>query len=382
MRFDHVALHIDWLTVSQQHESVEDWGSDLVVWYDLETREVQKEVVMGANLEGSWETRLRVRVKGGRVEVSGNPSKWNRPDAVAQGCTSIAEALDVYNRVLAAEGLPLFESRPDLVVPLSDQGVDRRVRQGPRIQWIHIASVLALGAPECIGPFCDWLSTQRVGVRGQPFEVKGPRSLRAGTRRRRVNAVYAKGDELREAAKKWDRKRKVDGSAVSAYLLALADRCDRIGLMRDEVRLAGDYLATVGLQWADDWTGDTMFKQWEEYGVRKAQEVAAVIDWKTEAVSRLMRRGLGERAARSRVETLVAWMGGADVSAGPGRSRAAFYQIAKDLRDALGVDIRSRPNVLTLGSRVQSLARPVQARALTAADVRELYRDLPDLQAA
>lgn len=369
------ALHVDMLWASQLHEDCPDFGSDLVVWFDFETGQPKHEVVKSAVIEGSWDTRLIVRSRAGRVEVQGNPSKWNRPEAVAGGCATVAEGLAVFNEVLRLHGLPEFVSRPQVLKPDG-----KWMETGPRLQWVHIASVFSLGSADCIGPYIDWLSTQRVGRSGLPFDKKGAQSVLAGTRRRRERAIYGKGAELREAAKKWARKRKVDGGPVVEYLLALADRCDALGLMRDEVRLAGDYLVTVGLEWADAWTGETMKKQWADYAIQGGGS-AAVTDWKGQAMGRLLQSGLGERAARQRLETLLAWMGGVDVSPGPGRSLATWYRIAKDLRDVLGVDIRSRPNVVTLGSRVQQLARPVEARPLTAADVRELYRGLPSYEA-
>lgn len=376
------ALHIDRLDLSQVHADAPDWGSAIRVDYDLKTGEVLQSVVKSDQLKGSWESSLLVRCTGGLVQVQGNPSKWGRLEAVGRGCASVLEGVEVYNRVLAQVGLPVFQVGERLLIPGSDGGCERLAPQCPRIQWVHIAANLRLGSAAAVGPYFDWLATQRVGKRGQELRSVGPLSVRAGTRRRRQVAMYSKAEEVREELSRWRRKRRCDDrDAVSAYLGELAARLEAEGWVRREVRLAGDYLADKGLQWVDAWSAEAMLNEWQEYGVVTG-EVATVSDWKTEVYDRLLVRGLGERAARQRVETLLAWMSGVEVGPGNGRSRRSFYRIAADLREVVGVDIRSRPNVVTLGSRIQRVARPVEARIATVADVEALYAGLGDLSRA
>lgn len=361
-------------------------GSVLRCDFDHKTGQLTRQVLRSDQLQGSWESSLLVRAYQGRVEVSGNPSKWGRLEAVGLGCTSIFEAVAVYNRLLRDLGLPEF-SYPDRIrVPVRDEpnGIDRVARQGPKIHRIDIAGNMRLGSAASVGAYVDWLSTQRVGRRGHPFRVMGPASLLAGTRRLRELAIYAKGSEVAVQLGRWIRKRggDHDPEAVRAYLGELVERCSAEGWVRREVRLFGEYLVREHLQWVEEWGQETMKTEWLKYGPAvNEDQIGAVVDWKAEAYGRFLARGLGERAARLRIETLFAWMGGADVQPGPGRGKSAFYQIAKDIREAVGVDIRSRPNVLTLGSRVQMLSRPVEARIATVADVRALYRGLCEPQA-
>ncbi len=382
MDLSRPALHVDRLDLSQDHADAPDWGSAVRVDYDLKTGEVLQSVVKSDRLEGSWESSLLVRCTGGRVQVQGNPSKWGRLEAVGRGCASVLEGVEVYNRVLADVGLPLFYVGERARIPGADgQGV-RLEPQCPRIQWVHIAANVRLGSATAVGPYFDWLALQRIGKRGQALRSVGPLSVRAGTRRRRQVAIYSKAEEVLEELARWRRKRCCpEQDAVVTYLEALADRLKVEGWVRREVRLSGDYLVTKALQWVDAWSEETMFCEWQEYGVVTSEGVT-VCDWKTEVFDRLLARGLGERAARQRVETLLAWMGGVEVGPGEGRSRATFYRIAAELREVAGVDIRSRPNVVTLGSRVQRIARPVDARIATVADVEALYAGLGDLSRA
>ncbi|MFD2113404.1 phage/plasmid replication domain-containing protein [Thiorhodococcus fuscus] len=346
----------------------------------MTTGELQYQTVKSGQLKGSWESSLMVRAFGGRVQVQGNPSKWGRSEAVGLGCRSIFEAVKVYNGVLKELGLPLFHY-PDRVRFYGEDGeIDRTELKGPRISRIDIAANLILGSPASVEHYIQWLLTQRVGRRGQPFRAKGELSALAGSRRTRQRACYGKAEEVLEQIKRWRRKRITDIESVVGYLSALRERLHSQGWVRDELRLYTDYLTRSGLAYAENWGDETMKEQWQAFKV-ETQEIGAVVDWKSEVVARLIARGVGERAARQRLEVLLAWMGGVDVGVGEGRSQATFYRIAKDLRETVGVDIRGRPNVVTLGSRAQQLARPIEARVATWADVQALYEGLPDLAA-
>ena len=381
MDLSNPALHVDFLDVWQQHDDAPEWGSARRLDIDMKTGELQYQTVKSDQLKGSWESSLMVRSFGGRVQVQGNPSKWGRSEAVGMGCRSIFEAVKVYNRVLAELDLPLFHY-PDRVRVFGDgDAIDRTVLKGPRVSRIDIAANLILGSPESVAHYINWLLTQRVGHRGHAFCVKGDLSVLAGSRRTRQRACYGKADEVSQQISRWRRKRLGNIESVTCYLNALRERLHSQGWVRDELRLYTDYLSRVGLAYVENWSDQTMIEQWQAFKV-DAQEVGAVIDWKSEVVARLIARGVGERAARQRLEVLLAWMGGIDVGPGNGRSQATFYRIAKDLREAAGVDIRGRPNVVTLGSRAQILARPVAARVATLTDVQALYEGLPELEVA
>jgi hypothetical protein len=201
-------------------------------WSTMTSGVILKQVVKSGHLEGSWESSLMVRCQAGKVEVSGNPSKWGRLESVGSGCQSVMQAIGVYNIVLDGLGLPRFTFPDRLTVMGQGGAVDRTVRQGPRIQWIHIAANLILGSRDALGPYFDWLSTQRVGQRGHRLAVKGPCSVRAGTRRRRTLAIYGKGSEVAQQLAHWRRKRNGDIETAQAYLTALSERCEALGLVR------------------------------------------------------------------------------------------------------------------------------------------------------
>lgn len=373
-------LHIDWLSVSQVHADAPEWGKSRMVEFDLQSGEVLWTSTRSGSLEGSYDTRVQVRSTGGVVYFSGNPSKWGRADAVSRGCRSMAQALDVASGILRSAGLPGFSFPDRTVLSSPGRGVDT-VRHGPLVREVHIAGVRLLGGPAQVACFMDWLSTQRFGRKGNPYQrQKGGQSMRAGSKRGVESAIYDKGEEVAERAREWKRKRCGDGGEqerVCRYLEALSDRLKALGAVRDEQRWHRQALKRVGYEWAEEWGDETMHKLWQAQAL-KVVEIGGVVDWNGEAKRRLLALGLSERKAVGRLDVLSSWMSGRDVR--EGRSVSAFYQIAADLRAALGVDIRDRPNVVTLGSKAQQLARPVTARWMTEADAEALYAGLPELR--
>jgi hypothetical protein len=369
------------IRLSQEHAFAPEWGKSRLCEIDLDSGEVLWESTRSDWLEGSFSTKALLRSAGGRVELMFNPSKWGRPDAVSCGCRTMGQAIAVANEVLRLAGLPEF-TFPDRVVLVSPgRGVDT-VRQGPRVHEVHIAAVRLLGSAAGVGCYLDWLTTQRFGRKGHALKQQGPRSVRGGSKRGVELAVYDKADEIENSAAKLQRKRtgdKDEQDRMGLYLKALAGRLRSVGAVREELRWHGQQLKRYGYQYAEEWSGTTMHELWEKQALKVA-EVGGVVDWQGEAKVRLLALGLSERLAASRLRDLHSWMSGGDVR--DGRSRETFYRIARDLRAALGVDIRERPNVVTLGSKAQQLARPVTARYMTEADAEALYQGLPDWKGA
>lgn len=375
------ALHIDMIRLSQEHAYAPEWGKSRLYETDLDSGEVLWQSTRSDWLEGSFSTKALLRSSGGVVQLMFNPSKWGRPDAVSCGCRTMGQAIAVANEVLRAAGLPEFTFPDRVVLSPSGRGVDT-VRQGPRVHEVHIAAVRVLGDPSGVGCYLDWLATQRFGRKGHSLKLQGPRSVRGGSKRGVELAVYDKADEIEQSAANWRRKRKGDKDEqdrISGYLMALADRLRSVGAVREEQRWHGQQLKRYGYEWAEEWSEKTMHELWEKQALKVA-EVGGVVDWQGEAKARLLALGLSDRLAASRLRDLHSWMSGGDVR--DGRSRKTFYRIACDLRSACGVDIRDRPNVVTLGSKAQQLARPVTARYMSQADADALYEGLPDWKGA
>lgn len=369
-----LAVHIDWLTVSQVHEGAPDFGGDFVVWYDPTTREIKRTQMYGAQILGSWESSCRVRCLNGRVEFSGNPSKWGRLEAVGGGCASLPEALSVASAILQAHELPAFEMRS----PIQHEG--QWVHRSPRVSRVDLAGCYLLGGPVQTYSYSLWVESQGLGKQGKRMRRVGPESCVGGSARRQMLVVYTKWLELIEAFKHWKRKRVGNVDQAREYLHLLVQIAKLEGWVRRETRLGCDYLCETGLCWPENWSGETMLTEFRKYALAgELSEFGAVTDWRVDARVRLLSLGLSERAASIRLGVLAEWMAGFLVGPGVGLSRPTWYRYVKDLQIACGVDIRQPPNVVTLGVRMQQAARPVQARFATFEDVTRLYADLPQV---
>lgn len=371
-------VHIDWLTVYEDHAQAPDWGETLRVDYDTETGELQREVMMGSQVEESWQTFLRVRSHGGRVEVSGNPSKWGRLDAVV-GIETMGEAIEVYNGVLRQLGLPAFsESRTYCL-----QGADRPVCTGPRLSRVDLTGNLVLGDSAAVRPFLNWMAMQRWGRKGHAFAAhQAGTYIKAGSAQRRQLVFYDKAEELKQRASDWRRKRCEEKEAAVDYLKRLAEWAQGIGLVRRELRLGSKELSETGLCYVGNWGCEQVLSEYQKRVEIAAMnsDIGAYMNWTTDAKAAFVRAGSNEKHAATLVNWVLGWMSGNDPR--DGLSRATFYRWRKEALTVLGVDLRNPPNVLTLGTRVRSMARVIEARPLTRAQLPDWYDRLALRRAA
>ena len=99
---------IDKLNMHQDHESpLSIVGSERVIRVDIQTLEVLSDCPKSLIHEGSFSSSVTIRCNGTRVQVTGNPSRWNRAENLF-GFTSIEDCVSVYNHILLTLGLPPF----------------------------------------------------------------------------------------------------------------------------------------------------------------------------------------------------------------------------------------------------------------------------------
>jgi len=362
-------MHIDWLSVSEEHVSAPEFGSGLTLSVDMDgTMEWQS--VRGADVRGSWDSSLRVRCSGGRVEVSGNPSKWGRLDAL-DGLRTVDDCLEVYNCVLSELGLPAFTGRLERLRVGDGPHLGEVYYRGTRVSQIHLTRNLLLGSVAAIRPWLDWAAAQRWGRKGL-VAVQHPENgtVRFGTRARRQLTYYNKGEEVRARISSVVRRLPADRREdARAYLERLADWCLVNGVVRDEVRLGRKVLPELGLEFVANWRGRDLA---EIAGERLVRGGAAVIDWSREVIDRCESVLGSRRQAVTAEGVLMRWMNGCDVRGE--MSRPTFYRYAKALRLACGVDIRNRPNVVSFGRKLLERASAVEARELGPEDLPSWYR--------
>ncbi len=95
--------------------------------------------------QGSFDTRLIITCDGSRVKISGNPSRYDRPDNLF-GFTNIDDCVEVYNRVLVANGLPEL-TKTTKVEAVWDMKLKkfRQVPNGAIVTQIHVTKNFSVG---------------------------------------------------------------------------------------------------------------------------------------------------------------------------------------------------------------------------------------------
>lgn len=357
-------IHIDWLTVSELHpEGCPEFGEIEVMRFEAETGEMVSRSLTGQVVEGSFVATLRVRSMGGRVEISGNPSKWGRMDAVA-GVQTMEEAQSIYNDVLLKLGLPPFSfENPRLMLPTGEIQ-----KWGPKVSRIDLTRNIVTGGPEQAQRYLNFCSSHKWG-RLDPY-WKGKASLAWGKKGRRLLRMYSKADEIRSHMT--EIMRKIDPfnkERCRDYLGKLAEWAETNGLVREEIELGRRLLNESEWTAISSWYCIDLSDRFPETVREQASGGATVIDWKTEVFDRVLSSTGSERQARVARDMLLAWMAGAEPS--EGMSVRTFQRYAKLLRENCAVDVRRPCNIQAISTRVRVVE--VEARVLQESDLPEWY---------
>lgn len=364
-----MTVFIDWLSVWQDHPECPVWGSTRRFEFDLETGELQSEVVRGRQVEGSWQSGLHVRSTGSRVEVSGNPSRFGRLDNLF-GLTTFDACLEVYNELLRGIGLlPVFELQC-LARTVGAYGGEL-VRKGPVISQVHVTRNLMCGAGGDL-PFLDWMSAQSFGR--LPYQRSHDTTVKAGHTSRRLHEFYCKGQEIREHALKWRRarsaeKRLVKDEAVE-YLEALSYWCIEKGTVRDEVKLGRKWLPESGYRYPENWRDDTAERLHRENGEVSTMNAGAMSNYGVEVRQKLVEAGYSERLGCLMANAVSGWLSGQVWD--HGLSRPSRFRYLKALREVCGLDLRRPCNVRALATAIKP--RVLEAREMDVADLPSWYR--------
>jgi hypothetical protein len=182
----------------------------------MDSGEIEVQRVLSDTVQASWDTSLRVRSTGGRVEVSGNPSKWGRLDAVT-GFGDLWDCIAVYNRVLEELGLSPSERRGRLRTEDGEQ-----IRTGPQISRVDLTRNL-VASREGVRPFLDWMESQVWGSR-LSFRRSGMNTIGAGGRNRRQRVFRER------SSKKTARKGIYDKLVAKGYSERMAETLQKVAI--------------------------------------------------------------------------------------------------------------------------------------------------------
>lgn len=318
---------VDWLSISEKHPAggLPVWGEDCLLKYDLATGETLAKWITGYQHPGSYDSSLRVRCDGSRVEVSGNPSRWNRPDNV-WGFETVQEAAVVYDRVLESLGLPPFDHEGGEVVRRTASGLG--IALGARISRVDLACNYSLGEAADVSWWLRWLSSYC--WRGRPGEVY-PKTKLAETAawygsKRVVVKWYNKAAEMR-----------AHGSGAKEVMQYL----EMNSAVRYEIELMSRELTERGLWRLGAWDRVMMSELMCEYDWTERMQIGEFTMDKIE--KRLIESGVSVRTAHAVQGTVMLWQSGYDIRAL--MSQATWYRHRSLVLKYLGIDISQAMNV-------------------------------------
>lgn len=332
---------VDWLRISQWHSSARDVVGEWRLSVDPVTGEVIKRFGTGYQHPGSHDSSVRVRAVAGKVEISGNPSRWNRPDNV-WGYTSLQDAAAVWDQVLLSLGLPAFDWDSDEQLRRTQRG--ESVSVGAKISEVHLARNFALGMPgEGVQPefFLRWLSSYC--WRGKPGQLYREGSVGWYGSKRVVVKWYPKARELRD-----------HGSEDERLIAFLQEHA----AVRHEVELKSREVADRGLQRLGAWDRSVMKRMCEIYDWTTRIEIG---DYEmSEIESKLVKSGVSPRTARSIEATIERWQAGFPVR--QKMSQRTWYRHRNIALRVLGIDITQDMQI----DRLPIRCRVIKPRSLAA----------------
>ncbi|MFN5048837.1 phage/plasmid replication protein [Roseateles sp.] len=286
-----------------------------------EVGELKWKTVRAVTHQGSYETSIQVRCDGHRVSLSGNLSRFGRPENLFG--FSFWECLDRANEVLKHYGLPPFTAGQRIEYA-KDRGRDVRYAwTGARVSRIDLTANFEAGSMDGAHAVMQYLGTQHAGR--QEGRVLGQgETVAFGGGKRQYWKAYIKSLELRRHGCTDER--------VIAH-------CERVGLVRYEGTVRSNALTDLGAAYLGDYERGFAMAQL----VRLFEEKASVFSRAEKSTDDL------DELPRHLRATARDYLAGMDTSRS--LSRATFFRHRRELL-AYGIDISVR-NVRPFQPRVR-----------------------------
>ena len=259
-----MTVFIDWLSMAQVHAIRLPVVNDgRVIAIDMHGQ-VEYETDRKMPLEGSHDTKLRVRCDGFRVEVDGNIGRFNRPDNLF-GLT-YEQCVEKWSRILRELGLPGFSPG----IPMIRQRVGRTSRliehTGAVNTRIDVTKNYTCGNDELLNMFMNHLGAQQLS------------RTKAGTKTRDGSVTWGEGsrfvyeilyDKFREL---------IRHSKGLDHIERVADWCKENGIARHECKFKTRYLTQKHLRFLAETSHDLLV---EEYNMRAEKLFSQIVQWDT-----------------------------------------------------------------------------------------------------
>jgi hypothetical protein len=296
---------IDWITISQVHNNggLPVVAGGLVESFD-ENGEKEWQTLKYIQHEGSFESKILVRCDGNVVYLSGNVSRFGRPDNLFG--LSLPQVIDKANQILSFYNLPPFTIGETFFLQGSKDS-DCLAYTGAVISRLDLTANYSTGSPENAEKFLRWLSTQqdnriKTGTYGDSHTVDFGRGSK-----RLYHKVYNKSVQLSTSKHKTLSSRVLDYVSVN-------------GIIRHEVTLKSRFLRDGGLRFL---------------GVVTMEHLNNIYQDKAQILMRAERSSEGFDSLPDQLRlTARDWKAGRQFSG----SRAKFYRHRKELL-SYGFDI-------------------------------------------
>jgi len=336
---------IDYLDVSQHHLNLDlpIVAQEIKTSTDTETGLVRQSVTM-KRYQGSYSSVISVKCDGSTVSVSGNPSRWGRPDNL-YGLTTFEQCIQVYNTILISIGLPPFTkcTRFDWL-----QGSDGKkatlTTDGAlfsRVDWTRNFSVGKGNEKD----FIRGISSYSIGKGIKPFLYSNGHTVTWGGKGSLwYQKVYNKSEDLRKNLKSQLKANPHLPSEDKSYLQKLIEYCDQKGIVRDEKEFKSRLLRKEDLCFY----GLTKESDFNKYltDIDKIIEriEMSTVDYVTISDQLLDKRIVKSRQAANATQACaMAWLHNQNISL-----QKSSYYVHKSRLLQLGIDI-SNPHDVTKG---------------------------------
>lgn len=330
-------MFVDWLTIRQCHRQAPLFADSYVARVDIQDGELIWGNYVGKSEEGSFSSSLRIRSDGQTVEVSGNPSRWNREENLF-GVRSVDAAIAVFNSVLVGLGLPEFyEDECSRLSARLLQSSDTLARDGCTITRVDVTENYSTGGPRNSEHALHALRAFRHQNRS-PVDFGTSLYWGMGSNFT-TRKYYLKGPEMRR-----HRKGKSDyWDDVLAFIEAE-------GVVRFEVSCKSAFLRRSGLDRPGAWSDEVMAAILKGYGLHERATASA--SSMNDIRAALVAAGIGEQRATRLQDAAMAYLNGAKMR--EGRSQSAFYRMRRDLL-LVGIDIAADLNISALRFSIEMI---------------------------
>lgn len=242
-------MFIDGLKIVQDFEPglIPESYRERYIRLDTQTGQLTSDVYERSHLfrhEGSYSSSVSIRVRAGRVEVKGNPSRFDRLDNLF-GYSSIEHCVAVYNAILSSLNFPNFSKCTKTYFLQSRDGEKAQLTSdGAIIQEIHITSNKSVGnGNEEL--YLKGLATQRYRNSIPHLHTNGCTvdwSSKLGNNRLIYPSVYKKSNEIELHLLPKIKRHYGTHSKEYRYVLDLIKYCAEQGVVRFEQKIKSEYL--------------------------------------------------------------------------------------------------------------------------------------------